>query len=124
MRTHWQTYIYQLDLIYFDKDLMGKFKENEVFQDITGLEKLNEDFDNQEIDLKDPERQYSIIGAVPAVFMVNTEELKGRDFPRTWEDLLKPEYEGSVSIPTMDNDLFNAILLNIYKSTGKTVLEN
>ena len=78
---------------------MGKFKENEVFQDITGLEKLNEDFDNQEIDLKDPERQYSIIGAVPAVFMVNTEELKGRDFPRTWEDLLKPEYEGSVSIP-------------------------
>jgi len=105
--------------LFFDKDLMGKFRENGVFEDITGLEKLNEDFDNEKIDLKDPEKQYSIIGGVPAVFMVNTEELKGRDFPRTWGDLLKPEFEGSVSIPTMDNDLFNAILLNIYKIYGE-----
>lgn len=105
--------------LFFDRNLMAKFKESGVFEDITGLEKLNEDFDNEEIDLKDPDRHYSIIGAVPAVFMVNTDELKGRDFPKTWEDLLKEEFEGSVSIPTMDNDLFNAILLNIYKKFGE-----
>ncbi len=105
--------------LFFDKNLMGKFKEDGVFEDITDLEKLNEDFDNEELDLKDPERHYSILGAVPAVFMVNTEELRGRDFPKSWEDLLKPEFEASVSIPTMDNDLFNAILLNIYKKYGE-----
>ncbi|NLK44491.1 MAG: ABC transporter substrate-binding protein [Tissierellia bacterium] len=105
--------------LFFDKNLMGKFKEDGVFEDITDLEKLNEDFDNEELDLKDPERHYSILGVVPAVFMVNTEELRGRDFPKSWEDLLKPEFEASVSIPTMDNDLFNAILLNIYKKYGE-----
>lgn len=68
--------------LFFDKNLMGKFKDKGVFEDITGLEKLNKDFDNDEIDLKDPEGQYSIIGVVPAVFMVNTEELRGREFPK------------------------------------------
>jgi len=105
--------------LFFDRNLMWKFKEAGVFEDITGLEKLNDDFDNEEIDLKDPDRHYSILGVVPAVFMVNTEELNGRKFPRSWEDLLKPEFENSVSIPTMDNDLFNAILLNIHKKFGE-----
>ncbi len=110
--------------LFFDKNLMGKFKDKGVFEDITGLEKLNKDFDNDEIDLKDPEGQYSIIGVVPAVFMVNTEELRGREFPKTWEDLLKEEFEGSVSIPTMDFDLFNALLLNIYKKYGEEGLKS
>lgn len=105
--------------LFFDKNLMGKFKDSGVFEDITGLDKLNKDFDNDYIDLKDPERQYSIIGVVPAVFMVNTEELNGRKFPKTWCDLLEPEFEDSVSIPTMDYDLFNALLLGIYKEFGE-----
>ena len=105
--------------LFFDKDLMGKFKSKGIFEDISGLDRLNKDFDNDEIDLKDPQKQYSIIGVVPAVFVVNTEELKGRDFPRTWEDLLKPEFEDSISLPINDFDLFNAILLNIYKNYGQ-----
>lgn len=105
--------------LFFDKNLMGKFKAKGIFEDITGFDKLNKDFDNDEIDLKDPQKQYSIIGVVPAVFVVNTEELKGRKFPKTWEDLLKPEFENSISLPINDYDLFNAILLNIYKNYGQ-----
>lgn len=105
--------------LFFDKKLMGRFKEKGVFEDITGLDKLNQDFDNEYIDLKDPERQYSIVGVVPAVFMVNTEELNGKKFPKKWFDLLEEEFEGSISIPTMDFDLFNSILLNIYKEFGE-----
>lgn len=105
--------------LFFDKNLMGKFKARGVFEDITGLEKLNKDFDNEVIDLKDPQRQYSIIGVVPAVFMVNTEELKGREMPKSWADILKPEFEDSVSLPMRDFDLFNAILLNTYKNYGE-----
>lgn len=110
--------------LFFDKNLMGKFKSTGIFEDITGLDKLNKDFDNDEIDLKDPQGQYSIIGVVPAVFVVNTGELRGRAFPRKWEDLLKPEFEKSVSLPINDYDLFNAILLNIYKNYGEEGIIN
>ena len=105
--------------LFFDKNLMGKFKDKGIFEDITGFDRLNKDFDNEEIDLKDPQKQNSIIGVVPAVFVVNTEELRGREIPRTWEDLLKPEFENSISLPINDYDLFNAILLNIYKNWGE-----
>ena len=105
--------------LFFDRELMGQYKEKGLFEDITGLEKLNKDFCNEDIDLRDPLKQYSIIGVVPAVFMVNTEELGDRPMPKTWEDLLSPEFENSVSIPMRDLDLFNAILLNVYKNFGE-----
>lgn len=105
--------------LFFDKKLMGKYKAKGVFEDISGLDKLNKDFDNEEIDLKDPKKQYSLICVVPAVFLVNTEELDGREMPRTWGDLLKPEFESSISLPLNDFDLFNALLLNIYKEFGE-----
>lgn len=109
--------------LFFDKNLMGKFKAQGVFKDISGLNRLNRDFDNNEISLKDPKGQYSIIGVVPAVFLVNTEELNGREMPRTWEDLLKPEFENSISLPLHDFDLFNALILNIYKIYGEEGLK-
>ncbi len=105
--------------LFFDKNLMGKFKEKEVFEDLTSFEKMNKDFDNEYIDLKDPSGQYSIIGVVPAVFLVNKEEIGDREIPQTWEDLFKAEFEGEVSLPVGDFDLFNAILLNIYKEYGE-----
>ncbi|MBF7097032.1 ABC transporter substrate-binding protein [Alkalibacter mobilis] len=105
--------------IFFDKKLFGKYKEDGVFTDITGIESYNEDFNNDEISLRDPDNQYSIIGLVPAIFLVNRDELKGRKRPETWEDVLGEEFERSISLPVGDFDLFNAILLNIYKNFGE-----
>lgn len=105
--------------LFFDKDLMGKFKAEGVFKDMTGFNRLNTDFYNEYINLKDPENEYSIIGTVPAVFLVNREELKGREIPRSWKDILSEEFENAVSLPIGDFDLFNAILLNIYKKYGE-----
>ncbi|WP_077369629.1 ABC transporter substrate-binding protein [Anaerosalibacter sp. Marseille-P3206] len=105
--------------LFFDTKLMGKFKSQGVFEDMTGFDKFNSDFDNEYIDLKDPDRQYSIIGVVPAVFLVNTEELGGRKMPSSWEDILSLEFENAVSLPIGDFDLFNSILLNIYKKFGE-----
>lgn len=104
--------------LFFDKDLMGKYKEQGVFKDFTPRE-MNRDFDNDYIDLRDPLGQYGMIGVVPAVFLVNKEEIGDREFPRTWEDLFKEEFEGEVSLPVGDFDLFNAILLNVYKNYGE-----
>jgi len=104
--------------LFFDEKLMGRLKEQGVFEDISGFEKLNSDFDNDKISLKDPKGQYTIMGVVPAVFLVNTEELNGREIPLSWEDLLKEEFEKSISLPLNDFDLFNALLLSIYKEFG------
>ncbi|WP_416198654.1 MAG: ABC-type Fe3+ transport system, substrate-binding protein [Sporanaerobacter sp.] len=109
--------------LFFDTNLMGKFKSKGVFKDMTGFEHLNSDFDNEYIDLKDPARQYSIIGVVPAVFLVNTEELNGREMPKSWEDILSTQFKNTVSLPIGDFDLFNSILLNIYKKYGEEGVE-
>ena len=105
--------------LFFDKKLMGKFKERGTFEDITAFDKLNSDFQNEYINLQDPKGEYTVIGVVPAVFLVNTEELGDREMPRTWEDILKPEFENSVSLPVGDFDLFNAMLLTLYKEYGE-----
>ena len=109
--------------LFFDKKLFGKYKTDNIFEDITGFDHYNQDFHNEYIKLEDPDKQYSIIGVVPAVFLVNEEELNGRKIPTSWEDILKDEFESSVSLPIGDFDLFNAILLNIYKKYGEKGVE-
>lgn len=105
--------------LFFDKKLIGKWASKGVFQDITKMTHYNKEFDNEEICLKDPNNNYSIIGVVPAIFLVNIQELNGREIPKSWEDILKPEFENSVSLPIGDFDLFNAILLNINQKYGE-----
>lgn len=105
--------------LFFDKELFGKYKAKNMFEDITGIDNYNSDFHNVDIELMDPNKQYSIIGTVAAVIVVNHEELNGRKAPTSWEDILSEEFENSVSLPVMDLDLFNSILLNIYKNYGE-----
>ncbi|OPX29146.1 MAG: iron ABC transporter substrate-binding protein [Gemmatimonadaceae bacterium 4484_173] len=103
--------------MFFDEKMIGKFKRQGVFKDTTTLKKFNTLFDG--LDLKDPAGHYAMIGVVPAVFLVNRDELDGREIPRTWEDIMKPEFENRVSLPVGDFDLFNGILLNIHKHYGE-----
>ncbi len=118
--------------LFFEDELMGKFKSQGIFKDITELKEYNSDFNNEEISLRDPDGDYSMLAVVPAVFLVNTEALGDRPFPKSWSDLLKPEFENSVSLPISDFDLFNAILISIYKNygedgvkkLGRTLLQN
>lgn len=105
--------------MFFDKKLFGKFKHENLFEDFTKFPKYNDDFDNEKVSLRDPKKQYSMIGVVPAVFLVNEKELKGRKMPTSWADVLSPEFANSISLPVSDFDLFNAILLNIYKHYGR-----
>ncbi len=46
--------------------------------------------------LKDPEGHWFTIHSGTLGFMVNVDALKGKPIPRTWADLLKPEYKGLV----------------------------
>lgn len=110
--------------LFFEETLMGKFKKEHIFKDITKIEKYNKDFQNEEISLKDPDGDYSMLGIVPAVFLVNKNMLGDRELPKSWADLLKPEFRKSVSLPISDFDLFNSILININKNYGEEGVAN
>lgn len=109
--------------LFFEDKLMGKFKKEHIFKDITGIERYNRDFQNDEISLKDPDGDYSMLGVVPAIFLVNRDMLGDREVPRAWKDILKPEFKKSVSLPISDFDLFNSILVNINKNYGEDGVE-
>ena len=104
--------------LFFEDDLMKKFKDQKVFKDFYSDHEYNSDFNNENISLQDPNGDYSMIGVVPAVFLVNTMVLGDRPMPKTWSDLLDPMYKGSISLPVSDFDLFNAILIHLYKEFG------
>ncbi|MFH5837219.1 ABC transporter substrate-binding protein [Proteiniclasticum sp. C24MP] len=105
--------------MFFDKKLFGKYKSRDLFEDLIRFENYNEDFENGYLSLRDPKKQYSMIGVVPAVFLINVKELGERKMPRSWEDVLHEDFRNSISLPVSDFDLFNAILLNIYKMYGE-----
>lgn len=56
-----------------------------------------EGFDEIPDDLKDPEGRWFTIHYGAIAFLVNTEALGDVPIPRSWNDLLKPEYAGKVA---------------------------
>ena len=108
--------------LFFDKNLMGHFMDEGVFE--TYLEEMNKDFCNDRIDLRDPKKRYAIMGVVPAVFLINKGVLGDRKVPETWADILSEEFEDSVALPMNDLDLFNALVINIYKEFGSEGIKN
>ncbi|MDF1616523.1 ABC transporter substrate-binding protein [Petrocella sp. FN5] len=109
--------------LFFDRRLMGKYRAENAFKDYAPIKAYNKDFDHEGLKLRDPAGHYAMLGVVPAIFLVNTSELGTRKIPTSWKELLEPEYENSVSLPIGDFDLFNAILLNIYKNYGETGIQ-
>ncbi len=107
--------------LFFDLEKIGRFRELGVFADLVQFPGENPLFAGR--GLQDPSGNYSLISVVPAIFLVNTAELNGREIPRSWADLLEPEWERSVSLPVGDFDLFNAILLNIHDRYGDEGVE-
>lgn len=101
--------------LFFSKKFRNKLSESGQFKSI----KYNGENEKLEsLKLTDPKGLVSIISVVPAVFMLNLEVQGDLPEPKTWADLLKPEFENKVALPVGDFDLFNAILLNIYKEHG------
>lgn len=103
--------------MFFEDMYFGRFIKEGSFADPIRRNKINAAFDG--IGLTDPHGRYGIIAVVPAVFLINTDLLNGRQIPQSWADLLNPEWERSVSLPVSDFDLFNAILLTIDKTYGR-----
>ena len=104
--------------LFFDQALIGKYMSRDVFRDPSGFDHINPDFENGTIDLRDPLKRYSIVAVVPAILLVNKTLLGDRPCPKSWADILKPEFRNSVALPVKDLDMFNAVMLGIYKLYG------
>lgn len=102
---------------FFDHKQVGRFKDLGAFKDRVPFTETNKDFCN--LDIRDPKGDYSMISVVPAVFLVNTKELGDLPMPETWEDLLKPCFKNSISLPVGDFDLFSSLLIHIYNKYGE-----
>lgn len=107
--------------LFFSNNIKNKLKNKKLFKDNTGLTDYNKIFNN--LELKDPYGNYAMVGVVPAVMLINKEELKGRKIPDTWEDLLNPEFEKSISIPLGDLDLYNAVIVTLHSKFGDAGIE-
>lgn len=102
---------------FFDRRNLARFKDRGVFED------LSWDRHNDYLapyGLKDPDGHYSLLGVVPAVFLVDKTQLpEGAPVPSTWHEILGPEYTGRIAMPVGDFDLFNGILLTVWKEFGE-----
>lgn len=103
--------------LFFGKEMRERYLNPGIYSG--GDYPVDPDLAARGADLKDPNGHYHIMGIVPAIFIVNTKMLDGRPCPRSWADLLKPEYAASVAIPRGDLDLYNAITLTIMAHHGE-----
>ena len=103
--------------LFFDKEKFSNYFEDKNFY--VEPRKINKDFDNEKICLRDPNNIYDIIAVVPCVFLVNENNLNGKKIPTSWEELLfSGNYEDSVAIPLSDLDMFNALVVTIFSKWG------
>ncbi len=102
---------------FFDHRNMARFRDRGVFIDRSWSEH-NPLFENY--DLKDPKGLYSLLAVVPAVLLVDRTRLgEGEEVPRSWADVLDERFTGRLALPVGDFDLFNGILLTIWKEFGE-----
>lgn len=107
--------------MYFGNSVIGKkIKDNKY---MAFDKKLHSLFDNENLSLKDPLGHFNVIGVVPCVILVDKVALGDRPIPKSWSDLLDSKYEGCITIPLNDLDMFNAVVLNIYNKYGETALK-
>ena len=101
---------------FFDRRNMARFKDRGVFVD-RSWPTHNELM--APYGLKDPDGHYALLAVVPAVFLVDKTQLSdGEEVPRTWKEILGPRFKSKIAMPVGDFDLFNGILLTIWKEFG------
>ncbi len=99
---------------YYFKDFFDKFRKKNLFMD--PMESCCSPYQN--LDIQDPEHQYAVLGANIEVLMVDHRKLGDLPVPERWSDLLKPEYENSLTVRGQDGFFCETVLLSIYAEYG------
>ncbi|TWH46494.1 ABC transporter substrate-binding protein [Sporomusa sp. KB1] len=72
-----------------------------------------------DLGIVDQEWPYNVICLGISVMVVDRKRLGDLPMPKTWGDLLKPEYERKVMINSRGESFSDAVLLSIYKEYGE-----
>ncbi|MFP4330063.1 MAG: ABC transporter substrate-binding protein [Alkalispirochaetaceae bacterium] len=102
-------------LFFTDPTVLG-FRNSAAFRGYTEWREPNRCA--REAGLADPEGHYTVIGSVPAIILANPEVLGERPVPASWEEILSPRYEGMLSVPLGDFDLFDGLVLTLFSRFG------
>ncbi len=102
---------------FFDHKNFRRFKDANLFTDVAPPGQ-NACFGD--LQLRDPEGHFTLLGVVPAIFLLNRSLLEeGEPEPRTWADVLHPRFTGRIALPVGDFDLFNGLLLHVHRHFGE-----
>ena len=71
-----------------------------------------------DLEIVDQKWPFNVICLGISVMVVDRKRLGDLPMPKTWGDLLKPEYERKVMINSRGDSFSDAVLLNIYKEYG------
>ncbi len=105
---------------FFYKKFMDRFVAKGVFADV-----LNRPVNSRlaEAGIIDPDGRFTVIGANVLVMVVDKNRLGNIPMPKTWGDLLKPEYENKVVMRGHGDTFCDVVQLNYYKDYGAVGVE-
>ncbi|MDR0525461.1 MAG: ABC transporter substrate-binding protein [Spirochaetaceae bacterium] len=78
----------------------------------------------EHLSLKDPKGIFGIFGGFPYVFLLNLDQLKGKNPPRSISDLTKSEYEKTIAGGYGEEDISEILLMEIAKEQGERGLRS
>ena len=74
--------------------------------------------------LKDKDGQLTVWRLTPVGILINSDQVKGNDVPKTWDDLLLPKWQGKISMPDPSRHASTATFLsNLQQIKGDKWME-
>jgi ABC-type Fe3+ transport system substrate-binding protein len=99
----------------FNKNFVRQFIEKGFYT--TWLpQPVHSTLDN--LGIVDTQGWYNVVAVNPVVVVIDCRQLGSLPVPKTWADLLQPEYEQLVVLNGCSGDFDDIVLLNIYKQYG------
>lgn len=107
---------------FFHSDFRKKFLERGVFADVTEGWRGHPRFGN--LELVDPKGWYTVLCVNPLVMVADLTRLDGLPVPRSWTELLKPEWSRRVNMRGKNNkDFCETTLLTLRHVFGPEAVE-
>lgn len=105
---------------FFHSEFQSRFFGKGYFQTLD-LSPLNKDFEG--LGLSDPDGDFNIYSAFPAVIMVDKRKLGDLPVPKSFADLLNPVYKGQITIQGGHGSVSALFPMYILKEFGEAGLE-